>query len=307
MPNFIDITGQRFGRLVAIRPTDQRKGGQVLWECKCDCGNIVKTVQTSLKAGTTKSCGCLQRDVTAQMGRNRAKDLTGLRFGRLVVTRLTDKRKGGRFVWECKCDCGNVIEAHSPSLLSGDRKSCGCLAKEACLRLEKNNTIDITGQRFGMLVAIRPTGKKKKGSTSSPAIWECRCDCGNIIEVQKKNLLRGSKKSCGCLFHEMMVEHGKSIDVHKVFGLVENTSLSMLKDKKPRKDSKTGYRGVYFSNRDQKYIASIGFKKKDKKLGSFDTLEEAVKARAKAEKEIYEPFLKKYEENCLKDEKDKNK
>ena len=55
-----DRTGQRFGRLVAIRPTEERVDGCVCWLCKCDCGNE-KIVSTKyLVGGNTKSCGCLQ-------------------------------------------------------------------------------------------------------------------------------------------------------------------------------------------------------------------------------------------------------
>lgn len=55
----IDITGQRFGKLVAIRPTQQRKKNTVVWECLCDCGNIFFADLNSLRRGYRKSCGCL--------------------------------------------------------------------------------------------------------------------------------------------------------------------------------------------------------------------------------------------------------
>lgn len=56
-----DITGHRCGRLVAIRLTAERRGGSVVWECLCDCGNIKYATQGSLSRGTPKSCGCLAR------------------------------------------------------------------------------------------------------------------------------------------------------------------------------------------------------------------------------------------------------
>lgn len=58
----VDITGQRFGRLVAVRPTDKRRSGKVLWECICDCGNTTLTTSNALKSGNTASCGCLYRE-----------------------------------------------------------------------------------------------------------------------------------------------------------------------------------------------------------------------------------------------------
>ena len=59
---YVDIAGQRFGKLVAIRPTDKRdKWSNVLWECQCDCGNIYYTPASGLRKGNTKSCGCSRR------------------------------------------------------------------------------------------------------------------------------------------------------------------------------------------------------------------------------------------------------
>ena len=58
-------------------------------------------------------------------------DLTGRRFGRLVVVKATDKRSGRAIVWRCLCDCGKNVEVRSTILRSGRVKSCGCIKKEA--------------------------------------------------------------------------------------------------------------------------------------------------------------------------------
>lgn len=58
-----DITGQRFGRLTALCPTEgrvKRKG--VVWKCRCDCGNIRYAPSTYLVGGQVKSCGCLRTE-----------------------------------------------------------------------------------------------------------------------------------------------------------------------------------------------------------------------------------------------------
>ena len=57
--NAIDITDQRFGRLIAIKPTAKRLGNSIIWECKCDCKNICKVAAINLRKGHTQSCGCL--------------------------------------------------------------------------------------------------------------------------------------------------------------------------------------------------------------------------------------------------------
>ena len=66
--NFIDLTGERFGRLVVIERAENRRG-KTRWLCKCDCGKIKVIEGDTLKRGTTKSCGCLLSEST----RNRMK------------------------------------------------------------------------------------------------------------------------------------------------------------------------------------------------------------------------------------------
>lgn len=62
----IDLTGQRFGRLVVVSRAENTKRGQARWVCQCDCGNITEVKGGALRSGATKSCGCYQRDRTAQ-------------------------------------------------------------------------------------------------------------------------------------------------------------------------------------------------------------------------------------------------
>lgn len=84
----IDLKGQTFGRLtVAARcavnsPIDRR----VLWSCQCECGNMATVTGQLLRRGTTRSCGCLHRDMTVARQR-----IHGLYDGVLRKTN-TDKR-----------------------------------------------------------------------------------------------------------------------------------------------------------------------------------------------------------------------
>lgn len=65
MPKLIDLTGQKFGRLIVIRQAGKNKRRQSRWLCKCDCMQKIIVVGFSLKNGNTKSCGCLQKELTA--------------------------------------------------------------------------------------------------------------------------------------------------------------------------------------------------------------------------------------------------
>lgn len=63
--NAKDLTGQRFGRLVAVEPTSRSRCGGLAWRCRCDCGSGSTVVAASLLRGATQSCGCFKRDRSA--------------------------------------------------------------------------------------------------------------------------------------------------------------------------------------------------------------------------------------------------
>ena len=119
-----DLTNQRFGKLIVLCPTKQRESsGHIVWECKCDCGNITYVPTSNLLNGHTQSCGCLKTKF-------QSKDIAGQRFDKLLVIRPTNQRKNGCVVWECKCDCGNITYVSYRHLAAGDTSSCGCIASK---------------------------------------------------------------------------------------------------------------------------------------------------------------------------------
>lgn len=124
----IDLTGKRFGNLTVIRDDGTKNTkGEIMWLCKCDCGNTKHIYHYSLvsKKKPTKSCGCLQKKVVKQ---NLTENLTGKKFGRLEVIKKVAAKK--RVKWLCKCECGNEKEVWAHLLKSGTTKSCGCIQKE---------------------------------------------------------------------------------------------------------------------------------------------------------------------------------
>ena len=55
-----DLTNMRFGQLVALEPTSQRRHGSIVWDCICDCGNHHKVAAEVLLSGHCQSCGCIR-------------------------------------------------------------------------------------------------------------------------------------------------------------------------------------------------------------------------------------------------------
>ena len=118
--NSKDITNQQFGRLTALYPTKKKAAnGITFWHCKCQCGREKDIRITSLLNGSTTSCGCYRTEL-------KMNDLTNKTFGLLTVIENTNKKdNAGYFIWKCKCNCGNICEVNSRSLISGNTKSCG--------------------------------------------------------------------------------------------------------------------------------------------------------------------------------------
>ena len=121
------------------------------------------------------------------------EDLTGRRFGKLVVIRQAPDfvNKGGikRTQWLCRCDCGNEKALLSSRLKSGNDTSCGKCDK----------TINMIGQRYGLLTVIEKAPDREHKNSTPTKMWKCRCDCGNTIICSRQALTSGEKKDCGCV------------------------------------------------------------------------------------------------------------
>ncbi len=64
-PNAANLTGRRFGRLVVLGFSGERRSRAPLWVCQCDCGNFCFVRSTDLTNHSTRSCGCLAREESA--------------------------------------------------------------------------------------------------------------------------------------------------------------------------------------------------------------------------------------------------
>lgn len=103
--------------LVAVRRTDEKSAaGTSIWECLCDCGKTCVSEISSLARGHKKSCGCAAFN-----------DLTGRRFGKLLVIKRLPENVGEKVAWFCQCDCGNTTHSTTDNLRNGKSMSCGCV------------------------------------------------------------------------------------------------------------------------------------------------------------------------------------
>jgi hypothetical protein len=117
MARQLDLTGQRFGRLTAIKKAFSDRGAW--WDCQCDCGSLKAYKVSALRAGKTNSCGC-----------SRLNDLTNQKFGRLTVVSRAPNDKSTNTMWNCACECGNTSIVQAGALKAGKVISCGCYNSE---------------------------------------------------------------------------------------------------------------------------------------------------------------------------------
>lgn len=146
MAKMIDITGQRFNRLLVLERDieDPRKG--VYWKCQCDCGNFVTVRSADIRSGNTNSCGCYKRDRTKEYF---TKPIVGKTFGRLTVIESLEERRGRKRVLLTKCECGNFSKVTYSDLVTGNTQSCGCMVSkgEALIaRILSENDIEFKKQ-----------------------------------------------------------------------------------------------------------------------------------------------------------------
>lgn len=178
----IDETGNKYNKLTVIEFSHTGKRGESYWVCHCDCGNVKVISRQNFVRGSTVSCGCYNKT-------KRIVDLTGKRFGKLLVVGLAGKGKSG-ITWDCICDCGKRRPVTGQGLRSGDTKSCGCM--------QSRRAIDLTGRRFGILTVLRRAGTYIQRNGHTVPKWLVRCDCGKekvVIHLTAKNI---KHHSCGC-------------------------------------------------------------------------------------------------------------
>ena len=248
------MIGERYGSLVVIEKVKIQGKPKTYWKCQCDCGNTCVVEDSHLKNGHTKSCGCRRRIRL----REKRLDLTGQRYGRLVVLGPATGNTENLVAAGWKNDRSKELTA----------SRAGCSGK-------------VAGET-AVSQSIRPDRMSD--------YWLCQCDCGKQCVCRKENLRSGVTRSCGCLQEEQ-----RKVNMKKAIHFTEGTCVERIACRRTFSNNTSGHRGVY-RRENNRWRASIGFQGKSYNLGSFATYEEAVQARLDAEKRFYDPFLEKYRE-----------
>ena len=181
MPTPINnLAGKKFGKLIAIEDSGERRFGNAVWECRCGCGKTAFVARNHLMSGSTKSCGCLSKEVS----RKRATDFAGQKFGLLTAIEIADKKQGKYLLWKCRCSCGGEILVPSRNLARENTKHCGCLDPQR----------NMVGRQFERWLVIAEVPERRYGQIQ----YLCRCICGTERLVRGSELRAGNSKGCGC-------------------------------------------------------------------------------------------------------------
>lgn len=205
----IDLTNKVFGALTVIKEYPARTPqGSIQWVCKCKCGNTTIVSGDNLRRGHTLSCGCLQ----SEKAKEKLIDLTGKKFGHLIVVKVDHKDKNRNYYWLCQCDCGKQTIVLGNNLKRGNTTSCGC-------HMNDGHVKDLRGQKFGKLTPIDYFYKNNR------VYWNCLCDCGNKTVVQSSSLTGLTTQSCGCINY--------SIGERNISSILDNNHIKYIKEYSP--------------------------------------------------------------------------
>lgn len=235
------------------------------------------------------------------------KDLTGVRFERLIVIEQTedyiDPQGHHRAQWKCKCDCGNIISILGQSLKSGATKSCGCYmrdeaSKRTPLLKKKYNTYDLESFQYG--VGYTEKGEKfwfdKEDYDKIKNICWSYNASGYVVGlingkgtlVRLHRLVMGfENESTPIIDH---IKHGNTYE-HKYDNRKCNlrivTSSQNQMNKYIQSNNTSGCPGVSFDTSTNSWKAYIKINGKQITLGRFKEKEDAVRARKEAEEKYF--------------------
>jgi len=126
--------GDQYGYLVVEEEAGKDKEGRPQYKCRCTrCGGETITTGKRLRAGITRSCGCLKEDFMSNFGSTNFRDLTGKQFGYLLVESRAETKYSeagnSTTMWNCKCLlCGSKTVVAAGALTTPNHtRSCGCL------------------------------------------------------------------------------------------------------------------------------------------------------------------------------------
>lgn len=163
---FIDLSGQRFGKLLVLHRVENR-GRRSAWACECECGSVTPITGSNLRRSNSAACAICSR---RQRGKHpNFVDLVGQRFGQLTVLRKSNKMAKCRGVlWECRCDCGKEVKVASNGLTTGNTKTCA----NRNVHTKSHGYVGDIPRAFLVAARNTATGQRRRFEITLEYLWQ---------------------------------------------------------------------------------------------------------------------------------------
>ena len=252
-----------------------------------------------------------------RFNRGKGKDISGMEFGYLTAIEPTDKRHRKDVVWLCRCRCGTMLEMPATRLILNNTLSCGCIQKEKIKRankyfggtsLEKSLKDPVTSTR-SMSGYVGVTRKRDKWQAYitykrqhiSLGVYEKLEDAVKARARGKEAVIADAAELLK--IYEEIHENDEALPSKSTLPKNDLPYKPRVINDQPttaarRVDNKSGYTGITF--RKNKWESRICYNKRRYMLGRFDTLDEAILERTKAEdclKRDPDAFVEYYSQN----------
>ena len=213
----LDLTGQRFGRLVVIERAEDiisPNGARIpTWKCQCDCGNTKVIRQPMLRCGNTKSCGCIHKEQLSAM--RRTHGFSGNKDGRLYPLWKSIKYRcfnpncksyknyGGRGITMCPEWANDYMTFRTWALANGysqDQKTDKGINVLTIDRIDNDGNYEPGNCRF-VTNAVQATNTRK--SMSDDEKYAICPVCGKEYRKSQRNGEKTCSCSCGRKWYHM--------------------------------------------------------------------------------------------------------
>ena len=293
----------KFGRLTVVERAEDyislpSKRKSIMWKCLCDCQKKHEPPQhviirgNHLTDGTTKSCGCLAKELSSQ---RETIDITGEKYGKLTVLSRGNNNKRGQTMWWCQCDCGSKPKLIEKSnLISGSTISCGCHKSEKIHATgRKHNQYDLESFDYGV-------GYTDKGEQFYFDLDDFKIIKNYYWFITNNGYVSSvTNTDSQIMMHRLVLglgEHDTTCDVDHIKHTKTDNRKSKLRVVSRSKNcinhslysnNKSGCSGVGWKKSNGLWYARLDINKRRMHLGYFDKYEDAVRARLKAEEKYY--------------------
>ena len=304
-----DLIGKRFGRLEVIEVEKILINNKLEWrfKCICDCQRNNENPKYTyvrrdhLIKGDVLSCGCLARELSSD---RETIDITGNRYGNLIVIGRGENTANGSTRWWCQCDCGSdPVLVTKSNLISGGTVSCGCYhRKNAHDLLKKYNKYDLSGE-YG----IGYTFKGEEFYFDLEDYEKIKDYCWSINN--QGYVVTKNNDDQYILMHRLILDlkqytTGNEVDhiKHRKYDNRKSQLRIVTRSQNQmntsiRVNNTSGKTGINWSKSHNKWQVRISKNKSRVEIGYFDSFQDAIKARERAEKKYHKEWAYLYSKN----------